>query len=50
VVFGALISEDDKKTILKWVGNFPTEILTYQAKLNSKKYQVDIVPCIESVR
>jgi hypothetical protein len=38
----------DKKTILKWVDKFPTEILLYQACLNRKQYQVDIVPYIEA--
>jgi hypothetical protein len=48
LIFGALMGVGDKKTILKWVDKFPTEILLYQACLNRKQYQVDIVPYIEA--
>lgn len=48
VIFGALMSVDDKNTILKWVDKFPTDILIYQASLNRKKYQVDILPYSEA--
>lgn len=44
VIFGALMSESDKATIMKWIEQFPTTICLNRAKLNNNKYHVDIVP------
>ena len=42
VIFGALISVEDKKTILKWIENYPTKVSVFQAAFNGRRYQLDI--------
>lgn len=44
VIFGALMSSQDKETVMNWIRAFPTRIALYQARLNEHKYQLDIVP------
>lgn len=44
VIFGALISPEDKNKLLDWVKNYPTKLTLYQAKINRTKYQLDIEP------
>ncbi|MGD0216615.1 MAG: DUF2971 domain-containing protein [Desulfobaccales bacterium] len=44
VIFGALITDDDKNKVLDWVKNYPTKLNLYQAKISREKYQLDIEP------
>lgn len=44
VILGALICKEDRELIEGWVKSYPTKVALYQAKLNERKYQVDIVP------
>jgi len=44
VIIGALMCAEDKKTLLNWIKQYPTKINIYQAKLNARKYQLDIIP------
>jgi len=44
VIFGALMSSQDKELVMKWIKDFPTKISLYQASLNERKYQLDIIP------
>ena len=48
VIMGALMCEKDRELLLSWVEQYPTEITIYQAKLNERKYQLDIVPFSEA--
>jgi hypothetical protein len=42
VIFGALMSCEDKETVKSWLRSYPLEIPTYQASLNGQRYQLDI--------
>ena len=42
VIFGALISSEDKQKVIDWINAYPTKITLYQAKINDTKYQLDI--------
>lgn len=48
VIFGALMRDEDKNNLLDWIKHYPTKIDIYQAKLNARKYKLDIVPFPES--
>ena len=42
VIFGALMTAEDKKTVTHWIKAYPTRISIHQAALNGSKYQLDI--------
>ncbi len=42
VILGAKISNDDEKQVLSWIENSSSNINVYRAKLNSKKYGLNI--------
>jgi hypothetical protein len=42
IIFGALIEDDDKETVKRWIEGYPTKVHLYQARLNERKYQLDI--------
>ncbi len=44
VIFGALISQEDKQKIMNWIKTYPTRIGLYQAKINETNYSLDIEP------
>ena len=44
VIIGALMCDEDKNILLNWINQYPTKINIYQAKLNTQRYQLDIVP------
>jgi hypothetical protein len=44
VIFGALISSEDKHMVMDWVSKYPTKIILYQARINETKYKLDIEP------
>ncbi len=44
IIFGALMEEKDKITLIKYIKHYPTPIKLYQAQLNEKTYQIDIAP------
>jgi hypothetical protein len=43
IIFGALMEEKDKNTLIKYIEHYPIPINLYQAQLNEKIYQIDIV-------
>lgn len=43
VILGALVSNRDKEILMNWIGGYPTRIALYQAKLNERRYQLDIL-------
>ncbi|HEX9883282.1 MAG TPA: DUF2971 domain-containing protein, partial [Desulfobaccales bacterium] len=44
VIFGALITEEDKQKVMNWITRYPTKIALYEARINETMYQVDIEP------
>jgi len=44
VIIGALMRDEDRNNLLTWIKQYPTKINIYQAKLNERKYQLDIIP------
>lgn len=46
VIFGALISPEDRQRLIDWIKAYPTKIALYQAKINETKYQLDIEPIL----
>jgi hypothetical protein len=44
VIFGALISPEDKKKVMGWISTYPTRINLFEAKINKTRYQLDIEP------
>jgi len=52
IILGALMPEEAKGQISKWIGGYPTSITLYQAKLNGKSYKLDIdpIPLNESIK
>ncbi|MHB8069429.1 MAG: DUF2971 domain-containing protein [Desulfobaccales bacterium] len=44
VIFGALISSENKQKVMDWISKYPTKIVLYQAKINETKYQLNIEP------
>jgi|SRR5208337_1945101 len=43
VIFGALMSNENKEIVKSWIESYPSEITIYQAFLNVHRYQLDIV-------
>jgi hypothetical protein len=43
VIFGIRISNENKEKVKTWIEKYPTKISIYQAKLNDRKYLLDIV-------
>jgi hypothetical protein len=44
VIFGALMSEEEKSHIVSWIDGYPSRVALYQAKLNGQSYKLDIDP------
>jgi len=44
VIFGALISTEDKQQIMDWISKYPTKIVLYQARIDETKYKLNIEP------
>jgi len=44
LIFGAFMTESDKRKIEDWLSNFSHKIKIYEARLNKYKYQLDILP------
>ncbi|MBI4795800.1 MAG: DUF2971 domain-containing protein [Deltaproteobacteria bacterium] len=44
VIFGALISPENKQKIMEWVSRYPTKIVLYQAIIDETKYKLNIEP------
>jgi hypothetical protein len=42
VIFGALMSDGQKKSVVHRIQTYPTKIALYQAKLNDSRYKLDI--------
>ena len=42
VIFGALISPEDKHKVMAWITSYPSRITLYQAKINETRYELDI--------
>ena len=42
IIFGARMSDEDKKAVMHWIEGYPTEIPLYEARLNGSRYQLDI--------
>jgi hypothetical protein len=43
VILGTLMSDRNKEIVMSWIQGYPTRIALYQAKLNDRRYQLDIV-------
>jgi len=42
VILGALMTTEDRGTLLHWIETYPTEVSIHQAVLNGSRYQLDI--------
>lgn len=48
VVLGVLLDDNDKDLLMSWIEKYPTRVTIYQARLNERKYHLDIVPVSEA--
>ncbi|MEJ2671534.1 MAG: DUF2971 domain-containing protein [Deltaproteobacteria bacterium] len=44
IIFGAIISPENKQKIINWIRRYPTKLSLYQAKINKVKFKLDIEP------
>jgi hypothetical protein len=44
VIFGALISPENKQKVRDWIIRYPTKLSLYEARINEDKFKVDIEP------
>ena len=48
VILGALMTDEDRNTLLNWIKKYPAKISVYQAALNGSRYQLNITETIQA--